>query len=825
MPEFEFTFDSTAKQRVQITVVGRGNTPAFDAIVELIDPDGVQLIRQDTGTSETVTTFLPKTGKYTVRVIEFQAQPPVPALGGDFTYTVANASGVPFISSDFNLLFFKPDGTFISAATAPENNINTNRPVELPRVTNAQAGGTGRVQIVMARSNVPPAGTPQATKVRYVTFSPGAFPQEYFSYQTPITFGHNSAAGANGVAAYAFFPPFIPEGFTSPGFTYIAFDKKNNRLPEPEIRQKPDMAAMDGANTTFFPGAQGDSAQDGDNFPNFFGTSAAAPHAAAIAALVLQARGGPGSVPPPQMRTVLQKSAFPHDLDPYFARGVALSGASRLTVIAESDVGSASNFTSTVDKNVFRVSFTGADSLTKIIFNPEGTNATGGNTTQQTRSTAPGTSSPGVVFDRSTSPPPTATPGASPTGFPFTVGDVRGVLAADISHTLSNPAPSPADPNNQFFTLAVDVAANALTDGEGFNFGIDRDEADAIGPVNPPDPRLGGTVGGNAADLLGANVLIPEGNLAPGGMTISGTTAGGTTFSGVFANTIGAGYTPLDGHGFINAQAAVAIDPSLPIPALAQNLSTRLLVQTGNEQGIAGLIVTGESPKRVIIRALGPSLAQSGVANPLADPVVELFAAGARSIRSNDNWRESQEDEIKTTGIPPTNDAEAAIVATLEPGNYTAVVGGKDGSTGVGLIEVYDLETAGTSRLGNISTRGSVQTEGNVVIGGFILGRNPGNARIIIRGIGPSLAKFGISDPLQDPTLELRDGNGALIRTNNDWQDDPNQSGEVSAAGLPPEDAREAAIAGNLPPGNYTAILAGQNGGTGVGLVEVFARE
>lgn len=191
----------------------------------------------------------------------------------------------------------------------------------------------------------------------------------------------------------------------------------------------------------------------------------------------------------------------------------------------------------------------------------------------------------------------------------------------------------------------------------------------------------------------------------------------------------------------------------------------------------------------------------------------------------NDNWRDTQEEEIKATGIPPLHDAEAAIVVTLEPGNYTAVVGGKNESTGVGLVEVYELDRGGSSRLGNISTRGSVQTGPDVVIGGFILGGNEGNANVIIRGIGPSLVKFGISNPLVDPTLQLRDGDGALLMTNDDWQDDPDQTVQIRASGIPPEDERESAIAASLRPGNYTATLAGRNDGTGVGIVEVFARE
>ncbi|NJO13288.1 MAG: S8 family serine peptidase [Gammaproteobacteria bacterium] len=187
-----------------------------------------------------------------------------------------------------------------------------------------------------------------ADRIRYVGFN-GVNPQEYFSYLGPVTYGHNSAAGANGVAAYAFFAPFVPEGFTSPGPSTIYFDKNNRRLRRPDIRQKPDMAAMDGANTTFF---GGDSAVDADAFPNFFGTSAAAPHAAAIAALVLDAAGGPGKVKPKKMREILQDSAFRHDLDPYFSSGFALSLSGNVVAInAASDQAAIGQF----DPNVFTV--------------------------------------------------------------------------------------------------------------------------------------------------------------------------------------------------------------------------------------------------------------------------------------------------------------------------------------------------------------------------------------------------------------------------------------------------------------------------------------
>jgi hypothetical protein len=537
--EFEFTFvNDTLNKRVQIEVVGTAPTPNYDAIVKVINPDGTVLTDQDTGLAETVLVFLPQVGTYKVRVRQF-----APATSGSFNYTVHNASGTPLVSTDFNILFFKQsDGTFVGAGA--DNNLATNRPVEVAQVTNGQAGGTGQVQVVLARSNVPPGGLSQPTKVRYVTFSSGS-PQEYFTYNnTPITYGHNSAAGGNGVAAYAFYPPHIPEGFTSPGHAYIAFDKNNNRLAQPQFRLKPDMAAMDGANNTFFPGAAGDAAQDADSFPNFFGTSAAAPHAAAIAALVLEAKGGPGTVTPTQMRTMLQRSAFPHDLDPHLARVIARTGNSRLTITAQGDTGSTANITSTIDVNAFDVSYTGPNSLTQVIFNPQGTAATGGNTTEPTDTTSGFTSTPGIVFDNR----------APNVGFPFTLGRLRGVAGGDIGSSLSNQAPPPAVVGNHFFTLTVNIASGALIGGEGFGFGIDRDEADAFGPA--------ASIGGNSADLLGTNVRIPQGTLAPGGMTISGLTSTGGTFSGVFVNRIGAGYAVNDGFGFINAQSAV----SQPLP-------------------------------------------------------------------------------------------------------------------------------------------------------------------------------------------------------------------------------------------------------------------
>src|SRR5207302_3752655 len=201
-----------------------------------------------------------------------------------------------------------------------------------------------------------------------------------------------------------------------------------------------------------------------------------------------------------------------------------------------------------------------------------------------------------------------------------------------------------------------------------------------------------------------------------------------------------------------------------PTPATqAVNLSTRLFVQTGDNVGIAGFIITGNAPKKIIVRGIGPSLSKFGVPNPLADPTLELRRVDRSLIRSNDNWRDNQEIEIKNSGIPPTEDLESAIVETLLPGNYTAILAGKNGGTGVGLVEVFDLDQASDSKLSNLSTRGFVQTGSNVIIAGVILGNNSGPTNIVVRGIGPSLASFGISNVLADPTLELHNGDGVIV--------------------------------------------------------------
>ena len=235
------------------------------------------------------------------------------------------------------------------------------------------------------------------------------------------------------------------------------------------------------------------------------------------------------------------------------------------------------------------------------------------------------------------------------------------------------------------------------------------------------------------------------------------------------------------------------------------------------------MIVRGSVSKKVIIRGIGPTLGQNGVSNVLADPVLHLHGPDGEVLFTNDNWRDSQEAEIKATGIPPLDDRESAMITTLAANStYTAIISGKDETTGLGLIEVYDLDSDGESQLGNLSTRGLVGTADSVIIGGFILGNNTGTADLVIRGIGPSLEARGVANALQDSTLELRDGNGALILTNDNWQDTPGQATRVTASGLAPTDPRESAIAVTLSPASYTAILAGRNDSTGVGMVELY---
>lgn len=258
--------------------------------------------------------------------------------------------------------------------------------------------------------------------------------------------------------------------------------------------------------------------------------------------------------------------------------------------------------------------------------------------------------------------------------------------------------------------------------------------------------------------------------------------------------------------------------------ATALNISTRMRVQAGDNILIGGFIVTGNAPKYIILRGIGPSLGALGVPGALADPTLELRSGGGTLLAQNDNWQDdpSQSAQLTATGLAPSNPLESGIAAVLQPGaSYTAALAGKNGGTGVGLVEAYDFNNTADSQLANISTRGFVEAGDNVMIGGFILGGS-GTTQVVLRGIGPSLAQFGLNPVLMDPTLELHDGNGATLFTNDNWQDDPAQAAQLTSVGLAPQDPAEAAIIQSLPPGAFTAVVAGKNGGTGIGLVEVY---
>jgi hypothetical protein len=255
-------------------------------------------------------------------------------------------------------------------------------------------------------------------------------------------------------------------------------------------------------------------------------------------------------------------------------------------------------------------------------------------------------------------------------------------------------------------------------------------------------------------------------------------------------------------------------------PIRFANISTRCSVQTGTSVLIGGFIVTGNTPKKVLLRAIGPSLAKRNppVPGSLADPVLELHS-GNTIIAMNDNWMDAaNRQEIIDTTVAPTEDAESAILITLNPGKYTAVVKGVGDATGIGLVEVYDLERTVDSVLANISTRGFVQPDPDALIGGIII-TGTGTQRVLVRAIGPSLTN--VPDALADPELELRNSNGALVGMNDNWRS--TQEDEIKATTVPPTNDAESAIVETLAPGKYTAIVRGVNASSGVALVEAYA--
>lgn len=254
------------------------------------------------------------------------------------------------------------------------------------------------------------------------------------------------------------------------------------------------------------------------------------------------------------------------------------------------------------------------------------------------------------------------------------------------------------------------------------------------------------------------------------------------------------------------------------------NISTRLRVRTGENVLIGGFIISGSDPKKVIVRGIGPSVSS---VEWLQDPTLELFDGTGQSLAINDDWKRrpdgsSQQAEIEATTIPPSDDREPALVRTLPAGNsgYTAVVRGKNENIGLAVVEAYDLDAAADSTLANISTRGFVETGNNILIGGFISGN--GAIKVIVRALGPTLGNFGVSNPLQDPTLEVRDSSGTITLSNDNWRTG-GQEAEIIATTIPPPNDNESAIVTTLAPGPYTALVRGKNDTTGIAVVEVYA--
>jgi PKD repeat protein len=259
---------------------------------------------------------------------------------------------------------------------------------------------------------------------------------------------------------------------------------------------------------------------------------------------------------------------------------------------------------------------------------------------------------------------------------------------------------------------------------------------------------------------------------------------------------------------------------SAPIKVAAQllNLSTRLRVQPGDNALIGGFIIRGSEQKKLVLRGIGPSI---NIPGKLEDPVIQLFNSANVNIGGNDDWKTDQQN-VESTGLAPTNDRESALVITLDPGAYTVVMRGKDNSSGIGVVEMYDIGLAANARLANVSSRGLIGTGDDILIGGFFAGpQTAAVTGVVFRAIGPSLAALNVPGPMQNPTMEIRNREGDLVASNDDWQSD--QKTDIEGTGLAPKDSRESAILlRNFEPGPYTAIVRGNNNSIGVGLVEIY---
>jgi hypothetical protein len=607
------TYPNPFQAGQEYVIVEHATSGDFDAQITIYDSSGNQVLFQDTGIDETVYFFPPTTQEYTIKV---NAYSPTPGMSTSGTYSIAiyTANGHEAVTTDLNLLVFDMAGNYQASKSLTANNLASNEPIELEAI---MGDNSTQLQFVIARANNPPASPQPATHFRWVMPGngiPDLGPAEYFKYNSPTTGGHAIAAGCNGTAAYSVFRPSIPEYFTSPGPATIYFDDNGNRIPGgPLIRQQPSVAAADGGNTSFF---DSESDNDLDDFDNFYGTSAAGPHAAAVGALVLEAHGGPRSVTPTQLTTILHNTAFPHDLDPLTATGVVTTNnGGTITVTIHSDneanggplsgIGIIPGFTpptvpppstpvaipntgtGEADPNSISISYTGTDprSITGFTFNPGGDpkanadadpteagNVTGGNNGVDLTNTYFSNLFPGVVF--------------LPSSVPFTMGTTQPnslQLTDAVVATPSNAAGAPSTMGTAYWTLGLKFGTplgSNFVSGKALYFTIGRGEQHSAavqgttGNEDPSSTSSGSTIDDASGDLWGGGVLIPEGTISPNGMKFTVTLSDGSTVSGRMVNQIGHGYTPLDGYGFLNAEAAV--NAALPVVQLNSVVSRKI---------------------------------------------------------------------------------------------------------------------------------------------------------------------------------------------------------------------------------------------------------
>jgi predicted outer membrane repeat protein len=390
--------------------------------------------------------------------------------------------------------------------------------------------------------------------------------------------------------------------------------------------------------------------------------------------------------------------------------------------------------------------------------------------------------------------------------------------------------------NNQIFTTGEPAfysqAAGTLRVDDLNNVVLSRTDS------TQDDKAFGNTVPASAP-IVGALLMIPPTVLqtgAPGetlpipSNLVFASSGGAASLDGVPQGTnSGVVSTLVDGLHTLQVGALTVNTPPAPT-GVAANISTRLPVGTDQSVLIGGFIIQGSTPKRLVIRGIGPSL-NAILPGALQDPVLELRNGAGALVAANNNWRTTQPGgiinsdqsiDLTATGIAPSNEAEPAVVVTLDPGPYTSIIRGANNTTGIALVEIYDLDAVPSSTLANISTRGFIQSGNDVMIGGFILQGGVGSTQVVLRVIGPSLGAFGITNPLSDPILELYDGNGASVAVNDNWKTGPNAAA-LQALGLQLSDEAESAIyQTGLPRGPYTAIVRGQNGGTGIGVVEAY---